>query len=145
MQAKPTQIKPVNAEFSVAGQIAPADIAGIKAQGFQTIICNRPDGETWGQPDFDGIATAARLAGMQVAHLPISGGVGGADVIAFNNMLRDMPAPVLAYCRSGMRCMTLWACTQARDGVAIDDIMMQAEAAGYDLSQVAGVVLGFND
>ncbi len=145
MQAKPTEIKPVNAEFSVAGQIAPADIAGIKAQGFQTIICNRPDGETWGQPDFDGIATAARLAGMQVAHLPISGGVGGADVIAFNNMLRDMPAPVLAYCRSGMRCMTLWACTQARDGVAIDDILTQAEAAGYDLSQVAGVVLGFND
>ena len=35
--------------LSVAAQITPQDIGGLAAQGFTTVVCNRPDGESPGQ------------------------------------------------------------------------------------------------
>ncbi len=44
------EIKKLNKNISVTGQITADDIAEIKAQGFTTIINNRDDGEIEGQP-----------------------------------------------------------------------------------------------
>ena len=44
--------------------------------------------------------------------------------------------PVLAFCRTGTRCTTLWALTQA-DEQDNASILANAEQAGYDLSQLA--------
>jgi sulfide:quinone oxidoreductase len=41
-----------SAELSVAPQILPEDMARIRAAGFQSVICNRPDGEAGDQPLF---------------------------------------------------------------------------------------------
>lgn len=137
------QIKPVNAQFAVSGQIQPADVAQIKAGGFQAIVCNRPNGESWGQPAFDAVADVAREAGVAVVYLPIiAGGMSEADIADFERTLAEMPAPVLAYCRSGTRCITLWACAQVRGGAALDDVLQQARQAGYDLSPMAGIISG---
>ena len=38
----------VEEKFFVAGQIFPSDIKSLKEQGFQTIVCNRPNGEEEG-------------------------------------------------------------------------------------------------
>lgn len=51
------QIAKVSDNFSATGQIQPADMAEIAAQGFKTVINNRPDGE--GEPS----SQARRLAG----------------------------------------------------------------------------------
>jgi uncharacterized protein (TIGR01244 family) len=49
--------------------------------------------------------------------------------------LASAEAPVLAYCRSGARSITIWALAQAAAGKAApDDIVAQAASAGYDLT-----------
>ncbi len=50
--------------ISVFGQITPEDVAEAKAQGFTTIINNRPDGEQAGQPTGAEIEAAATAAGL---------------------------------------------------------------------------------
>jgi sulfide:quinone oxidoreductase len=48
----------------VAGQIQPEHMAELSAQGFQHVICNRPDHEVPGQATMDDMAEAAQLAGV---------------------------------------------------------------------------------
>jgi len=102
------QIVPLSQNYAVAGQITPDDVAEIAAQGYRAIMCNRPDHEEAGQPPFAEIAAAAEAAGLAVAYVPvISGRIIPADVEAFAAALAHLPAPVLAYCRSGARCQHL--------------------------------------
>ena len=54
------EYRQITEEYAVSGQIAPEDIAAIKAAGFRSIICNRPDDEQPGQPTADEIAMAPR-------------------------------------------------------------------------------------
>ncbi|WP_373947094.1 TIGR01244 family sulfur transferase [Paracoccus marcusii] len=123
-------------QFAVSPQITPADIPALKAQGYRAIIANRPDGEGADQPTFAEIEAAAHDAGMQARYIPISGGmVGDDDVAAFRAALRDMPGPVLAYCRSGTRSATLWSLAQA-DDMPLSQILAATSTAGYDLSGV---------
>jgi sulfide:quinone oxidoreductase len=101
--------------LSITSQITVADVATIKAAGFNSIICNRPDGEAFfGQPSFREIEVAATAAGLSVRYQPIHPGrMGESDAAAFAASLRDMPAPVLAYCRTGARSGALWSMCQA--------------------------------
>ena len=102
-------IKRVTPEFSVSGQIAPGDIESIATQGFRSIICNRPDGEQAGQPDYSQVAEAAVAAGLESIFVPVSTrGITAADVEAFRAALAKLPAPTLAYCRSGARSLNIY-------------------------------------
>jgi sulfide:quinone oxidoreductase len=103
------EIKRVTADFSVAGQIVPSDVADIAALGFRSIVCNRPDNEQSGQPAFRAVAEAAKAAGLETALVPfVSGGMTSADVDAFQAAMAKLPAPVLAYCRSGARSLNIY-------------------------------------
>jgi uncharacterized protein (TIGR01244 family) len=52
---------------------------------------------------------AARAVGLNVEYQPVvSGGMTAEDVVRFKELLDTMPAPVLAYCRSGTRCAALY-------------------------------------
>lgn len=103
-------IKRVNADFAVAGQIAPADVAGIAAMGFKSIICNRPDREQMGQPEFAAVAEAAKASGIETIFIPFTAGAMTAtDVEAFRAALARLPTPVLAYCRSGARSLNIYS------------------------------------
>lgn len=103
------KITPLAPDFAVAPQIRVEDVAAIAADGFRAILCNRPDQEDPGQPRFAEIAAAAQAAGLAVAHVPvISGRIEPEDLEAFAAAVRDLPGPVLAYCRSGARCHNLW-------------------------------------
>lgn len=104
------QKKELTAGLSVSGQIMPVDIKAIKHAGFRAIICSRPDGEGADQPTFEEIAKTGKDAGLEVAYLPVvSGKVMDEDANAFDNILTQLPGPVLAYCRSGTRSATLWS------------------------------------
>ena len=96
--------------LSVSPQITAEDIPALKQAGFRSIICNRPDGEGEDQPTHKEIEAAAKAAGLEMCYLPVqSGFVTGEDAVAFGAALRDLPGPVLAYCRSGTRSATLWS------------------------------------
>ena len=103
--------------LAVCAQITPDDVAALKAQGVRSIICNRPDQEEAGQPDFADIAAAARAAGITARYIPVkSGMVTEADAAAFGAALEEMPRPVVAYCRSGSRSASLWSMQEAAAG-----------------------------
>lgn len=102
-------------EFSVSPQIQASDMAEIKALGFRTILCNRPDGEAHDQPPAETIKQAAEEAGLAFAYLPLSSpSVSASDAAKMATALQTMPAPVLAYCRSGTRSTALFNAAHAQ-------------------------------
>ena len=130
-------IKQVVDGVAVAEQISASDVDQLAAEGFRSIICNRPDGESADQPDYVDIKLAAGRNGMQIRGVPVvSGKIANADVAAFAQALQDLPGPVLAYCRSGTRSIQLWALASASQGVAAADIVNAARQAGYDLAEM---------
>ncbi|MDE2296656.1 MAG: TIGR01244 family phosphatase, partial [Burkholderiales bacterium] len=101
-------------ELSVAAQIAASDLAALHAAGYRAIICNRPDGEGADQPNYSEIAQAALGLGIATRYLPaVSGQVTDAEGAAFGALMRELPRPVLAYCRTGIRSTTMWALSEA--------------------------------
>lgn len=108
------QVRKLTDAYAVAPQILAADIAAIAADGFRSIMCNRPDGEQPGQTPYAEIAAAAMAQGLAVRHVPVvSGAISPDDVAAFKRAIAELPAPVFAYCRSGARCTNLWQMSAA--------------------------------
>ena len=133
----PINAMPLSESVSVSGQISPADLRAIAEAGFKSIVCNRPDGESPGQFSSQDIATAARQAGLTMAYLPVvTGRVSPQDGREFGELLNQLPGPVLAYCRSGMRSATLWALSQAGSR-PWPELVRCAAQAGFNLSGVA--------
>ncbi|RKF13452.1 TIGR01244 family phosphatase [Roseovarius spongiae] len=127
-------LRPVTEDFSVSPQIAPEDLPAIAAAGYRSVLCNRPDGEAPGQPDVKAIEAAAKAAGLEFRAVPItSGQVTEQDLAAFNAALAEEPSPVLAYCRSGTRCVMLWSIAQM-GRMEPERIVAAAAGAGYDMS-----------
>ena len=94
---------------AVAGQIQASDVAAFAAEGFTTIICNRPDGEDFGQPTAEEIATACEAHGLAFHHVPVGHGGLSMDTVArFRDLVDASEGLVLAYCRSGQRSSILW-------------------------------------
>ena len=127
-------IRPLDEALSASPQIAPEDLPAIAAQGFRSVISNRPDGEEPGQPTAEALRQAAEAAGLAFAHVPVVGGaISDQDVADFREALADLPQPVFGFCRTGTRSTTLWALGQARRR-PVDDVLADAQRAGYDLS-----------
>ncbi|MBJ9777295.1 TIGR01244 family phosphatase [Acinetobacter pittii] len=95
------ELKRVNQDFYVAGQITANDIAKIAGQGIKTLICNRPDGEGADQPNVIEIEEAAQRHGLNVIYQPVTGGkITDQQVVEFKQLYQNAQKPVLAYCRS---------------------------------------------
>lgn len=108
-------IRYLDKQYAVGPQLVPADVARLKAQGFATLFCHRPDGESADQPAFAEIAAEARKHGMEAVHLPVvPGQISPADRDAFAALYAGASKPVFGYCRTGTRAETLWADTRDR-------------------------------
>ena len=130
-------LKKITEKTAVSPQITTQDIAAIKEAGFRAIICNRPDGEGADQPSFEEIEAAAKKVGLEAAYVPVtSGKVRDEDVESFGAALKDLPRPVLAYCRTGTRSATLWSLHESKKRL-MHEILAATKAAGYDMNGVA--------
>jgi uncharacterized protein (TIGR01244 family) len=98
-------IQRLSADVSVAPQLDPAAMQWAAQAGFQSVVNNRPDFEGGAdQPTSAAIATAAEAAGLRYVHLPVAPGMQTDDEIArFGELLRELPKPILAFCRTGTR------------------------------------------
>ena len=131
-------IRTIDETLSVAPQMLPDEVAALAAQGFTALVCNRPDGEEPGQPALDEMRRAAQEAGLAFHHIPVAGGqFPPAAVAAFAAIRRGTPGKVLAYCRTGTRAATLDALANIQ-GLTAAERIARAQAAGYDLSALAG-------
>ena len=122
----------------VGGQIAPADVAGLKQQGVTLIVNNRPDGEDEGQPTSAAIEDAARQAGIDYRHVPIARGMGPTDVEAMRDAIHAAgDGKLFAYCRTGNRSALAWAVAKSDDGTSRDELERCVGEAGFNLGPVA--------
>ena len=96
-------------KLGITGQISPADLTEIASLGFKSVICNRPDNEYGpGQPLAEDIRLAADAAGLRFAFHPVTpDGGSAADAIEMSRLMTELPQPILAFCYSGGRCMSL--------------------------------------
>ena len=124
----------IDSGLAVSPQIELADVATIAEAGYKSIVCNRPDGESEDQPLVGEIQAAAERHGMAFHHQPVvSGEVTDENVDYFSSLMSEISGPVLAFCRTGTRSITLWALSEARH-LTTDAILETAAQAGYDLS-----------
>ena len=103
--------------YSVTMQIDPDDVEDFAEQGFTTIVCNRPDGEEYGQPTSASVRDACERHGIAFHMIPMQGSAVSPETLQqFVGALRNADGPVLGYCRTGTRSAILWqvASQQAR-------------------------------
>jgi len=106
-------IKKLTDTFSATGQMKPQDVALAKAQGFSTIICNRPDGEERDQPTSEMIRAACADSEITFHYVPMSpAGPGPNTVVDFKAAVDGAKGRILGYCRSGARSAWLWESTR---------------------------------
>lgn len=103
-------IRMLTDSFAVAPQLTAEDMSAVAAAGFKSVIINRPDYEGGAeQPVSAQVMAAAQVAGMVAEYQPVtSGAITQDDVIAFAELIKTLPKPILAYCRSGGRCTMLF-------------------------------------
>lgn len=104
------QIDTLNPTFATAPQLQPAQMAAVAAAGYRSVINNRPDGEGGAeQPMNADIERAALAAGLRYAYLPvIPSDIKPDEVARMAALVAELPAPVLAFCRSGARAAKLY-------------------------------------
>lgn len=130
----PREITP---RYTVSPQITPADVAAIKAAGFTTLICNRPDEEVPPQLQSMAVAAAAQEAGLNFVVSPLTHQTMTSDRIAQQrSLIANSKGPVFAYCASGTRCTVIWALGQAGK-MPMDEILTTAAGGGYDLAALS--------
>ncbi len=130
------QINYLSPDYSVAPQIAVADVGIIAEAGFKSVICNRPDQENPETHQIAAIKAEVIAAGLEFAENVFDPSTFGPDKIQRQSeLLQKLPSPVLAYCASGTRCSIVWAFAHA-SSMDIDSILTATTSAGYQLSHL---------
>ena len=121
--------------LSVAAQITTQDIPNLAAQGFNVVVCNRPDDEVPGQATMDEIEAACNTADLIFVRYPVDAmNFPGPDIEGLGALFDDPGQSVLAYCRTGTRCANLWVTSHSGDAQAA--AVQTAREIGFDLSLV---------
>ena len=110
-------MRPVAPDVCVAPQLTPEAMAEAARVGFRSVINNRPDFEHGPQqPTNAAIEAAAHAAGLEYRFLPVASGYQSPEEIAaFAQLLKELPRPILVFCRSGARSARLYmAATTSR-------------------------------
>lgn len=97
-------------QFGTLGQIEPVHLAEIARQGYKSVINNRPDGEGGPeQPKNADIQAEAERLGLNYAYLPVVPSAITVDQVReMARLLKTLPGPILAFCRSGARSTNLY-------------------------------------
>lgn len=126
-------IRPITENYAVSPQIAPDELPEIKAAGYRTIVCNRPDDEVPDALSAKAIASAAEAAGLAFYAHPMTHQTMDDCVPRQMEILSQAQGPVLAYCASGTRCSIAWSLGHAGT-LSADEIIAATRRAGYDLA-----------
>lgn len=130
-------IRPLTPRYAVAPQILPEDMPAVRAAGFATVICNRPDEENPPALQSPVMAEAARAAGLTFHMLPLTHQtMSAANMNAQADFIEASAGPVLAYCASGTRSSVIWSLGQAGGQLSVDEILATTACAGYPLDQL---------
>jgi len=127
-------LRPLSQDHSVAGQLAPSDMALLADRGVALVICNRPDAEVPESHQAAVLQQAAEAAGLGFVFNPVNGAAMTMDNVEEQaEAIDSADGPVVAYCASGMRSAVMWAFAMA-GRMETDEIIDACEAAGYQMA-----------
>lgn len=132
-------LKQLDSNYFVAGQLTPADVPALKAQGVQVIVDMRPDGEAPDQPTSAQMQQAAQQQGLAFFYIPIAhGAITDESVGMLQQVLAGKPGKVAAYCRSGKRASRSYALALAsmKDGPSQEQINQLLQASGHNIDDL---------
>jgi uncharacterized protein (TIGR01244 family) len=133
------EIRPLSDAYAVSPQIAPGDAAAIAAEGFDTVICNRPDGEVPPELQVEALRAEIEAAGMRLVVNPVVGGALSMENVGAQKAAIQEGGKVLAYCASGNRSSIVWALALA--GTRPTDELVAAGAQyGYQTPQFRDLI-----
>ncbi|MCV2865250.1 TIGR01244 family sulfur transferase [Defluviimonas sp. WL0075] len=119
--------------YAVSPQITPEDVPAVKAAGFVSVICNRPDAEIPEPIQAVHLRAAVEAAGMVFVDNPLIPGALTPENIATQARVQaEARGPVFAYCASGNRSSIAWALSQAGK-LPTDELIARPAQWGYDL------------
>lgn len=122
----------------VSGQLDPREVGALAEQGITVLVNNRPDGEEKGQPHSRAIEDAASEAGITYHFVPITRGIGPADIEVMQEALREAErGKLLAFCRSGTRSAFAVALAKRERGASAEDVQQELVGAGFDPTPIA--------
>jgi uncharacterized protein (TIGR01244 family) len=123
----------VTQKLAVAPQPKLSDFQELKRQGFTTVVNNRPDGEDPNQLGSAAEETAARAAGLDYVHIPVtSSAMTEDDTRRLKQAIEQASGPVVAHCRSGARSFYPWALSGALDSHTDAELLAKAAELGVD-------------
>jgi uncharacterized protein (TIGR01244 family) len=101
----------------VSGQLFETDVKLLAKQGVRSIVNNRADSETPGQPLSADLARVAEECGITYVHFPVDPrSIGDRAVEAFANVCDELKRPLHIFSRSGARSMKIWERAEALSG-----------------------------
>jgi sulfide:quinone oxidoreductase len=119
--------------LTILAQPGVAEIDALADRGIRSVIGNRPDGESPDQTEWFALKAAATKRGMEAVHIPVvASQISEDDIAAFRKALENLPKPIAAFCRSGMRSTLLWALVN-QAGLSVEERLRTAAQEGFDL------------
>jgi sulfide:quinone oxidoreductase len=98
----------------VCGQLFEHDLKLVAKQGVRSIVNNRSDNESMGQPLSADLAKVAEELGMSFVHFPVdSRSITRQDVEAFASACDELERPLLLFSRAGARSTRIWEMTES--------------------------------
>lgn len=128
-------MKEITKNYFVSSQVAIKDIDHFKKEGFEVIVCNRPNNEEPNQPNFESISKECKRLGIEFYNFPLSPGELNLARIQETKKIIEDGKKTLAYCRTGTRCITLWACAEIQNQ-EVNEILKLSAKVGYDLNHL---------
>ena len=97
-----------------SGQLFEHDLRLAAKQGVRSIVNNRSDGESTGQPLAADLARVAEEEGMTFVNFPVDPrSITQDDVEAFAKTCEELERPMLVFSRTGARSTRLWEMAEA--------------------------------
>ena len=127
------QINNLSGLYNVSPQISVTDLEFLSENGFEKIICNRPDFEV--PPSFQSnvIKKVATEIGLSFEYHPLTfENMNAENIEKQMAFIKESERPVLAYCTSGTRCAAIWALGQIGK-MSKDKILKKTLESGYNL------------
>ena len=134
----------VDEKTSIAGQLHVSDMQKAAKEGYTLIINNRPDGESFAQPNSEDLSAEAEKHNLTFVSLPFSQPpqITPAMVAEFARLFNEAEGKVLVFCRSGWRSTILWAAGMVTLGMPIADVLEKTASLGVSLQQAAPFLQG---
>ena len=93
----------------VSGQLFEHDVRLLAKQGVRSIMNNRADNESVGQPLSADLAKVAEELGVTFVHFPVDPrSITPQDAEAFAKACEKLQRPLHLFCRSGARTTKIW-------------------------------------